>query len=460
MLAVVSVVLALGAAFLVPMPGVAARAEQQLVPGLGAWSSDRSDFVGFYKALVDGRWTKVYCIRPNSAEPTSVSLRTLIRLPNTSRAVTRQLAQTLTAHGDARTVVQAAAVSQALNEEIGNHRAVARRAQRLPDRVQSLTERYVEQARAQHAPLRLAIDLPRSPLPGRSARGTVALSSASGPARGAVRLTHTANANTPDELTIGRSGRASFRYDTVAGGPVHITATAQVVPTTLRASSPGTDEQLMVGWSAPVNVRASATYEATGPGISYRYACSSECAGKPVVTLRACAPANRYASAITFWLGEQVSRRIRFAAARERQCKSFATALGDGTPVGAVWHYRTPDGWTRKYPATGSFVVDCPPPPPVAVAASFNCSRARISATLGTEREGTLRRLYNRTTHRMVLIVRGAVSDEYVVPPGTRATVHSFRVPCGTGASVTLRSGVQRTGGGYNYGDPVKITMP
>jgi hypothetical protein len=52
------------------------------------------------------------------------------------------------------------------------------------------------------------------------------------------------------------------------------------------------------------------------------------------------------------------------------------------------------------------------------------------------------------------------VSGRYVVAPGTRASVHTFGVPCGTNASITLRSGVQRTGGNYNYGNPVVVTVP
>lgn len=459
LLAVAGAALAVVAAFLMPLSAATARTEPQLIAGLGVWSGDRTDFVGFYKALVDGTWTKVYCIRPASAEPAAVSLRTINRLPQTSRAVTSELAETLAAHGDARTLVQAAAVSQALNEEVGNHRAVVRRAQWLPDRVQALADRYVTEAREQRGPIRLAIELPRSPLPGRSASGTVAISSATGPVRGTVALTHTANVTTPDELTVGRSGRARFRYDTVGGGAVHIAATARVAPTTLRASDPAAGEQLMVGWSAPVTVRASATYEATGPGISYRYACSSECAGRPVVTLRACAPPNHYRSRITFWLGDTV-RRMVFDAASTRTCRSLRLRLADGTSVSASWRYLTPRGWSRALPASGAFVVDCPAPPPVAVAVSLACTRAWVSATLGTERAGTLRRLVNRTSHRMVLIVSGAASGRYVVLPGTQATVHTFRVLCGTGASVTLRSGVQRSDGSYNYSDPVQVALP
>jgi hypothetical protein len=215
----------------------------------------------------------------------------------------------------------------------------------------------------------------------------------------------------------------------------------------------------MLGWSSPASVHATASYQASGPGIGYRYACSSECDGTPTVTLRACAPANDYRSRLTFWLGEHV-RRITFDAADTRSCRSIQTRLADGVSVSATWRYRTPRGWTRALPASGAFVVDCPAPPPVAVAVSFTCTSARVSVSLGTERAGVLHRLYNRTRHRLVLVVSGAAQGRYVVTPGAQATVHTFAVPCGTGASVTVRGGVQRSTGGYNYGDPVEVTMP
>jgi hypothetical protein len=126
-----------------------------------------------------------------------------------------------------------------------------------------------------------------------------------------------------------------------------------------------------------------------------------------------------------------------------------------------VWQYRTPSGrWTRKYPAGGSFVVDCPAPPPVVAALTHDCTHARLATTLGTFRHGSLRPLYNGTAHRMVLVLNGAVSGRYVVAPKTAATIHMFRVACGTRAVIAIRSGVQRTSGEYNYGDPVTITVP
>ncbi len=81
-------------------------------------------FVGYYRALVGGRWVKVYCVSPDKRTPSRIGLSTVSRLPS-GTTVTRELAETLFAHGNASTAVQAAAVSQALNYEIGNRAAVA-----------------------------------------------------------------------------------------------------------------------------------------------------------------------------------------------------------------------------------------------------------------------------------------------------------------------------------------------
>jgi hypothetical protein len=96
-----------------------AASRARVVPGRGVWLAGHTDFVGYYRALVGGRWVKVYCVSPGRRAPTRISLRTVSRVPAKSAAITRQLAETLTAHGDARTAAQAEAVSQALNAEIG-----------------------------------------------------------------------------------------------------------------------------------------------------------------------------------------------------------------------------------------------------------------------------------------------------------------------------------------------------
>ncbi|MDT4919879.1 MAG: hypothetical protein QOI15_781 [Pseudonocardiales bacterium] len=444
---------------LLPAASAAPPPELPLAPGLGIRVDGGTDFVGFYVTHIDGTATKVYCIRPDSAEPAGVALRTVSRLPDTSREVTRLLAETLAAHGDAQTPAQAAAVSQALNTEVGNRLAVHRRAALLPARVQRLADRYVAEAHDRLAPYRLAVHLHRSPLPGQSATGNVTLTSASGPARGVVALQHTGNVATPDELHLGANGRARFTYTTTAGGPVHIAAAAAVAPTTLRATRPAAGTQLMVASSPPAEVRANATYQGTAPGIRYRYACTSQCDGSPVVTLTACAPASDARSRITFQLDDRV-RRIGFAPASTRACRSIQLALDDGVRVSATWRYLTRRGWTRAYPAAGAFVVDCPAPPPVAVAASYDCTAATVTVVLGRQRGGALRPLRNRTSHRMLLVVSGAAAGRFTLTAGATATAHTFRLACGVGAVLTVRSGVRRTGGGVNYGDPLEIRMP
>jgi hypothetical protein len=439
-------------------PSAAAVASLRVVPGLGSWIGHH-DFVGFYRALVGGRWVKVYCVRPDRAEPTQLRLRTVSRLPGAPAAVIRELAETLSAHGDARTAVQAAAVSQALNEEIGNSRAVARRARQLPQAVRALAARYVAEARERRAPYVLAVHLPTSPLPGQDGTGYVSLRSAAGGVSGTVMLRHTANVQTPEVLHAGRSGRASFRYRTVGAGPVHIAATAEVPPLTLRASTPTATTQLMLTWSPPATARASATYQAAGPGFGHRYACTNTCNGRPRVVLTACAPANRAASRLTYWFGGQ-THRISFAAADRRVCASWSVRLHDGVSVSATWQYRTTGGWTRPLPADGWFTVDCPPAPPVAVALGYDCAAATLAVVLGRQRGGALLPLRNRTMHRMVLVVLGAVTGRFELAPGATATVSEFSVGCGSHATVTVCGGVQRAAGTYNYGQPVTVTLP
>jgi len=449
---------ALGVTAASPTPAAAHR-QPHLVPGRGAWLAGHTDFVGFYRAQVGGKWVKVYCVRPGSQAPSRIRLHTVSRLPATSAAVSRQLAETLTAHGNARTAVEAEAVSQALNAEIGNRAAVARRARYLPARARTLAERYLAEARDRRGPYRLAIHLRSSPLPGRAATGAVTLRSASGAAPGTVILRHTANVQTPKRLQLGRSGRTRFTYRTVGGGPVHLTASARVIPTTLRTSRPSARTQLMLSWSPRATARAHATYQGSGPGIAHRYACSSQCDGHPRVTLTACAPANRYRSRITFWFGDQ-TRRIVFPPASAKACRSWNVTIADGTQVSATWQFHTATGWTRPVPAAGSFTVACPAAPPVAVILSYDCTAATVSAVLGTQHGGVLSPLHNRTSHRMVLVLGGAASGRFALAPGAAATAHTFSVSCDAPATISVRGGVQRTDGSYNYADPMEITMP
>ncbi|HKC29965.1 MAG TPA: hypothetical protein VKB75_18265, partial [Jatrophihabitans sp.] len=267
-----------------------------VVTGRGAWIAGHTDFVGYYRALVAGRWVKVYCVSPNRPAPTRIGLATVTRVHGVTLTVSRELAATLAAHGDAQTDGQAEAVSQALNELIGNHSAVVRRAARLPHVVQALAMRYVAEARANHGPYTLALQTPRSPLPGQSAQGSVTLHSAVHGASARVVLMHSANVSTPPSVHTDPAGRATFTYRTTGTGEVHISASATVAPVTLRASAPNATTQQMLSWSGSATVRASASYQGRVSGFEHRYECSTACDGQPQVTLAACAPASSYAS--------------------------------------------------------------------------------------------------------------------------------------------------------------------
>lgn len=435
-----------------------ATSQGRLVAGKGAWLFGHADFVGYYRANVAGRWVKVYCVSPSRQAPGGVALRTVSRLRQ-GVTVTRELAETLSAHGNARTAAQAEAVSQALNEEIGNHRAVRRRASRLSKRARILARRYVAEARGRRGPYTLKVALPASALPGQIGTGTVALRSAAGGIAGTVTLRHTGNVMMRRTVRTNGSGHASFSYRTVGGGAVHVAASVAAAPVTLRANHPGRATQLMLTWSPRQTAHAIATYHGSGPRFGHRYECSSECDGHPLVTLTACAPASSYSSRLTFWYGER-RHRIGFAAARNRVCTSWRVTLADGVSVSATWQYRTPRGWTDPLPAGGGFVVDCPAAPPVAVALGYDCARATLTAVLGTQADGTLTPLRNGSTRHMVLVIGGAISGRFDLAPGATARPHTYPVSCGTHATVTVRGGIQRRAGAYNYGRVATATTP
>jgi hypothetical protein len=440
---------------------VAANAATQpsVVTGRGVWIAGHTDFVGYYRANVNGQWLKVYCVSPDRLVPVHITLRTRSSFPEASVATTRLLAETLSAHGNARTATEAEAVSQALNEEIGNHDAVARRAKYLSTAVRDLAARYVAEARAEHGPYTLRLHLPSSPLPGGSGVGTVTLRSATRGVAGTVMLRHTANVALPSSVRTNSAGEASFTYRTIGSGPVHVSATARVAPTTLRASLADRSTQVMLTRSPQARVQATATYQAQGPRFTHKYACTTECAGHPRVTLTACAPANQYASRITYWIGT-TAHRIDFPAANTRECSSWQGRIADSVSVSATWRYWTPRGWSAPLPAQGAFVVDCPAAPQVAVLLSYDCQDATLAVVLGAQRNGELQPLHNATQHDMVLVVDGAVSGRYVLAHGSTATVHTFPLSCGKDATVNVRGGVERTNGAFNYGPAASVALP
>jgi hypothetical protein len=437
-----------------------AVAQPQLKSGAGTWVAGHTAFVGYYRAWVAGKWVKVYCVSPNKRTPSRIGLTTVSRLSAVSTTVTRELAQTLTAHGSATTAAQAEAVSQALNYEIGNRAAVSRRAQYLSRSVQSLAMRYVAEARRLSGGYSLRLHLADAPLPGQIGRASVSLRGAGGGRALTVRLRHGGNVSTPRTVRTDAAGHASFSYRTTGGGEVHITAVASgLAPATLRTSRPASSTQRMLSWSPAASVRASAHYQGRAEGFVERYECSSTCDGRPLATLTACAPGSAYPSSITFRHGS-TQHRVEFPAARSRSCRSWTTTLHDNERVTAAWRFQTPQGWTAPIAAGGSFTVDCPPAPSVAVAVASDCSTATLTAALGRQSGGDLVPLRNSTTHRMVLVVDGVRSGRFTLAPGATATPHSFVLSCGTSATIAVRAGIERDNGAYNYGETTRVVVP
>jgi hypothetical protein len=387
-------------------------------------------------------------------------LATVSRLPSVPTSVTRELAQTLAAHGNAKTAHQAEAVSQALNYEIGNRSEVAKRARSLTRPVQSLAMRYVAEARRYRGGYQLGLQLSAAPLPGQSGRATVTLRGPGGGRAATVRLSHSGNVSLPAAVRTDRAGRASFTYRTTGGGEVRVRAAATALPPiTLRTSSGARSTQRMLSWSGAISARASAHYRGQVSGFSQRYECSSTCDGNPLATLTACAPAGTYRSTITYRVAG-VYHVVEFPAAGTRPCRSWSTTVHDGELVTASWRFRAPSGWTAPVGAPGTFRVDCPPAPPVAVAVSYDCHSATLTVALGRQNGGQLIPLHNATRHPMVLVIEGARTGRFTLAPGATDVTHSFAIACGAAAAVAVRSGVQRDSGDYNFGQPTQVTLP
>lgn len=437
-----------------------AVAQPLMKVGAGRWIAGHTDFVGYYRAWVGGKWVKVYCVSPNKRAPSRISLTTVARLSSVSATVTRELAQTLTAHGDAKTSLQAQAVSQALNYEIGNRAAAARRARYLSRAVQSLALRYVAEARRSRGGYVLRLHVSTAALPGQSGRASLSLRGAGGGRAGTVRLGHSGNVSMPASVRTDGRGHGTFGYRTTRGGEVRMTAAVSgLAPVTLRATKLSSATQRMLSWSPATSVRATAHYRGRVGGFTERYECSSTCDGHPLATLTACAPGGTYPSAITYRY-RSTSHRMDFPASGGRSCRAWRTTLHDGDHVTASWRFGTPSGWTAPIPAAGSFTVDCPPAPPVAVTVAYDCRTATLTAVLGGQAGGDLQPLHNATTHRMVLVLTGARTGRFLLAPGATAAPHSFGLDCGTAAAVIVRAGIQRRSGAYNYGSTTRVVLP
>jgi hypothetical protein len=230
---------------------------------------------------------------------------------------------------------------------------------------------------------------------------------------------------------------------------------------TVRTSRPPSGVQQMITWSAPVTARATAHYQGRVSGFSASYECSSTCNGHPRVALTACAPGGLYPSSLTYRYGRRI-HRVDFPAALDRRCATWHVRLPDGMRVTASWRFRTLSGWTAPLPAGGAFVVDCPPVPPVAVVVGLDCHAAALTAVLGRRAAGPsggLLPLRNHTRHAMVLDVGGSVSGHVVLPPGATAAPQSFTVGCDSPAEITVRAGIRRSDGTYNYGHLIRVVL-
>lgn len=429
-----------------------------LRPGLG-YRLSGGDFVGFY-VTADG--TKVYCLDPREAEPATVSLARLTRYPGTSRTVTAELAYALARWGDARSMWSAAVESQVVNTLVGNGTDVRRRAASLPSSIAARVAAHVRLARRLHGPYVVHVSVPRAPAPGQSGHGRVWVTSAAGHRVPDVRLALRANAAgaVAAQVHTGADGQATFSYSVVGVGDVRITATASNLPSTaILASRPESYQQHMVTAASGVVERASTSFAHRPNAFTYRYACTSACEGRPSVSLRACAPASTYASRIEYRIGDR-TRTVAYPARSQRSCRTVTLTLHDGDHVMGVWRYRIHGRWTRAVAAGGTFTVDCPAVPPVAVSLTYDCAKASVRIALADPgSDGTWTPLVNRSRHAMLLIIGGAAAQRIRAGSGQTAVFTASAV-CGAPVTYTAQAAVQRSNGEYNSGPIASITTP
>ncbi|GAB2466300.1 Ig-like domain-containing protein [Jatrophihabitans fulvus] len=439
----------------------ARAARAGLRPGAG-FMLPAGEFVGAY---VTPAGTRVWCLSPDKALPSGVVLSTRTSWPGTSATRAAAIAYALARWGAPRNRVAGAVQSQVLNTLAGNTRDVARRARLLPAAYRQAIARqvaaHVAAARRLHGPYRARVSLPSAVTPGRSGRGTVTVSAADGrPVAGvAVTLNHTANATAPARVRTDAHGRARFTYSVTGTGEVRVRATAALPSRSVRVSSPRPGEQRMVAVAPAVRATAVTSFRARPGGFTHRYSCDTDCDGRPATVLRACAPAARTASRLVYRVGPR-SVVASFPAGARRTCVETRLVSRDGDRVSAAWQWRVHGRWSAPVAAAGTFVVDCPAPPPVAVTMTAGCVNARV--TLGLAQPGaggTWTPFRNTSRHAMVLLVSGDRTARVVAARGGEA-MWTATVPCGAGLALTARPAVQRASGGWNYGPSIAIRTP
>jgi hypothetical protein len=457
--ALIAFVLALTSATVVLAAPSSARAAAPQ-KGKGFTIQGGHDFVGFY---VSGSGRKLYCLSPNKALPTTVSLRRIGHYSGVSTTQSEQLAYALGRWGNAGTARAAAAESQVLNLIVGNKADVARRAKLLPKQVATTVRAHLVDVHRYYGEYVTTVRTPRALLPGQQFVGTVTITSVATGHRLPhipVTLTSSPNVAVPGHTITNSKGVGKFTYRVTDVGEVHIAASAKKLPSRRILANPPTQlYQHMVSPLPLTHTRGSASFRKSPSGFAHKYACTTTCNGRPKTTVSACAPASGRASRIVFHYGTKTAI-IRFGPSTSKVCKSTAFITRDGQRVFARWQFKTKNGWSKPVVAHGAFVVDCPAVPPVGVTLTYNCTKASLTiglANLGPN--GTWTPLVNTSKHRMVLVIGGAKQLRILARHG-KSAVFTTTASCDSPTTYTMQAGVQRANGQYNYGPRGSVTTP
>jgi hypothetical protein len=457
--ALIAFVLALTGAAVVAAAPSSARATTP-VEGKGFSIEGGHDFVGYY---VSSSGRKLYCLSPNKALPTTVSLKRIGHYGGASSTQSEQLAYALGRWGDAQTARAAAAESQVLNLIVGNKSDVARRAKLLPKQVATTVRAHLADVHRYYGEYVTTVHTPRALLPGQQSVGTVTITSVATGHRLPhipVTLTSSPNVAVPNHVITDNKGVGKFTYRVTDIGEVHIAASAEKLPSRrMLANQPSQLYQHMVSPLPLTHTRGSASFRKSPSGFAHKYACTTTCNGRPKTTVSACAPAAGRASRIVFHYGKKTAI-IRFGPNTSKVCKSTVFVTTDGQRVFARWQFKTKSGWSKPVVAKGAFVVDCPSVPPVGVTMTYNCTTASLTIGLANvAADGTWTPLVNASKHRMVLVIGGAKHLRILAKHG-KSAVFTTTASCDSPTTYTMQAGVQRDNGQYNYGPKGSVTTP
>jgi len=251
--------------------------------------------------------------------------------------------------------------------------------------------------------------------------------------------------------TIAKSVRTHGGKATVhfrATGIVKLAAqTASLPAVSMLISHPAAGQQQLLSWGPRANSnRATASYHLVTSRPAASYACTTDCAGNPVNTIKKCKEYGDTTAQILVYVNGKLRTYANYPASKSTVCKTISTRIADTSKVVVYFRYNVNHKWTPSV-ALLSYVVDCPPLPNVTATISCNCTNATLVFALPV----------NGTKHLEEIVVNG--KQVATAKPGAAAT-YRVSVTRGDNSSFSFTGGIQNTTGTWHVGQPLTITVP